>query len=97
MRAIPSTVDSIEAIDLTGTGDNSLKLNALDLFDISDDTSGGITHLTVHGDAGDGVTTLDTGWSNVGSTVIGANNYTIYQNGQAQLIIDNDISVILAV
>ncbi|HRX35331.1 MAG TPA: Ig-like domain-containing protein [Aestuariivirga sp.] len=93
----PATVDSIEAIDLTGTGDNSLKLNALDLFDISDDTSGGITHLTVHGDAGDGVTTLDTGWSNVGSTVIGANNYTIYQNGQAQLIIDNDISVILAV
>ncbi len=64
----------------------------LDLFGLSDDTSGGITRLTIHGDASDSVATLDAGWSNAGTTTIGAETYTIYQKGQAQLIVDSDIA-----
>ena len=67
-------------------------IGKLDLFALSDDTSGGITHLTVHGDAGDGVSTLGSGWINQGTTVIGADTFNIFQKGNAQLIIDNDVS-----
>ncbi len=40
---LPAKVDSIEAIDLSAAGSQSLALSMLDLFDLSDDTSGGIT------------------------------------------------------
>ncbi len=89
---LPAKVDSIEAIDLSAAGSQSLSLGMLDIFDLSDDTSGGITPLTVHGDASDSVATLDAGWSNAGTTMIGAETYTIYQKGQAQLIVDSDIA-----
>ena len=86
-------VSSIEAIDLTGSGNNSLTLNRLDLLQMSDDTSGGFTHLTVFGNAGDSVSTLDTGWSNIGNTTISGQTFTIFQNGHAQLIVDADINI----
>ncbi len=51
------------------------------------------TRLTVWGDAGDTVSTLDTGWSSAGTTVIGENACSIFQKGQAQLIIHADIFI----
>ncbi len=86
-------MSSIEAIDLTGTGDNHLILDLLDLFQMSDDTSGGVTRLAVWGDAGDTVSTLDTGWSSAGTTVIGENTFSIFQKEQTQLIIHADIFI----
>ncbi len=88
---LPAKVTSIEAIDLSAAGSQSLTLSALDLFDLSDDRSGGFTRLTVHGNSSDSVSTLDSGWSNMGSTGIGGETYTIFQKGQAQLIVDSDI------
>jgi hypothetical protein len=91
---IPSPkVSSIEAIDLTGSGDNALALSALDLYHLSEDTADGITRLTVHGNAGDSVTVLDGGWSSGGVTVIGVNTFEIFNNGQGQLLIDSDITL----
>jgi hypothetical protein len=87
-------VSSIEAIDLTGSGDNALALSALDLFHLSDDTAGGITHLTVYGNAGDSVTALDSGWSSGGVTTIGADLFQIFNNGHAQLLIDSDVTLV---
>ncbi|CAN7250637.1 hypothetical protein [Aminobacter aminovorans] len=90
---LPAKVTSIEMIDLAGTGNNNLVLGARDLFDLSDDTLGGFTRLTVHGDAGDSVSTLETGWTNVGTTTIDDDTFTIFENGQAQLIVDTDINI----
>ena len=87
-----SRVDSIEAFDLTGSGNNTLRLNALDVLALSEDTSGGLTRLTVHGDAGDVVDVVDSGWASVGTTTIGANSYSIYQNGNVQIIVDTDVT-----
>jgi hypothetical protein len=87
-------VSSIEAIDLTGSGNNSLALSALDLYHLSEDTSGGVTRLTVYGDAGDTVTALDSGWSSGGVTVVGVNTFNIFDNGHARLLVDSDITVV---
>jgi hypothetical protein len=86
-------VTSIEAIDLSVVGINSLTLSALDLFHLSDDTSGGVTRLTVYGDASDIVSTLDSGWVSAGTTEIDGETFNVFQNGQAQLIIDADIAL----
>jgi VCBS repeat-containing protein len=91
---LPAKITSIEAFDLTGTGNNNLRLSAQDVFDLSDDTAFGITKLTIFGDRGDSVSTIDTGWANLGTTTIGADSFQIYQKGQAQLLVDTDITVV---
>ena len=78
--------------DLTGSGNNTLRLNTLDVLALSDDTSGGLIRLTVHGNVGDVVDVVDSGWAIVGTTTIGANAYSIYQNGNAQIIVDSDVT-----
>ncbi len=88
---LPAKVNSIEAIDLSAAGSQSLTLSALDLFDLSDDRAAASRAYTVHGNSSDSVSTLDSGWSNMGSTGIGGETYTIFQKGQAQLIVDSDI------
>jgi len=50
------------------------------------------TRLTVHGDAGDVVDVVDSGWASVGTTTIGANAYSIWQNGNVQIIVDTDVT-----
>ncbi|NKB55066.1 MAG: hypothetical protein GKS00_01910 [Alphaproteobacteria bacterium] len=91
---LPSTVDSIERIDLTGTGDNSLTLDIRDVLDLSDDTAGGITTLTVLGDAGDSVTTADSGWTRAAETVeIDGQSFAQFDNGHARLLVDADVTV----
>jgi Ca2+-binding RTX toxin-like protein len=77
----------IEAIDLTGGGDNALVLEIADLFRLS------VTSNTVRvdGNAGDSVATGDDGW---GAGVADADiaGYTTYTNGNATLIVDSDIT-----
>ena len=91
---LPSKVDSIERIDLTGTGDNTLRLTLLDLLDLSDDTAGGITTLTVLGDAGDRVTVTDAGWTRAADTVeIDGQSFARFDNGNARLLVDTDVTV----
>ncbi|MSP82137.1 MAG: hypothetical protein EXQ94_04170 [Alphaproteobacteria bacterium] len=79
---------SIEAIELTGTGNNILRLDDLDLFHLSDTSN----TLRVDGNAGDAVTTTDAGW---GADSLGTGDfigYTIYTNGEATLAVDTDIT-----
>ncbi len=52
-----NTINGIEAIDLTGSDDNTLTLTLTDLFDISNDRT-----LKVNGDAGDRVVIRGGGW-----------------------------------
>jgi hypothetical protein len=80
----PMRLRGIERIDLTGSGNNRLILNAVQALALSDTTNA----LRVDGDGQDRVLLAGGGWSK-GSTVAG---YTTYTNGQANLRIDTDIA-----
>ena len=91
-NATRSRLDSIEVIDLTGSGDNSLTLNRLAVFGLSDDTSGGVTTLIVTGDAGDSVTLNELGWTSAPDLVQGATTYQVFTNGAARLLVEQGVS-----
>lgn len=57
-------IDGIEAIDLTGNGNNALTLTALDLLNLSDTSN----TLKVNGNTGDVITGLSSGWTDGGIT-----------------------------
>ncbi|MBF0460851.1 MAG: FG-GAP repeat protein, partial [Magnetococcales bacterium] len=80
-------IQSIEKIDLTGSGNNTLILTALDLLDLSDSTN----TLTVNGNAGD-VVNAGAGWTDGG--VVGG--YHVYTQGQAVLDVATAITNVVA-
>jgi hypothetical protein len=68
-----SRIDGIEVIDITGAGDNTLKLSAADVLDLVgfnafEDTDR--RQLLVNGDAGDQVELVDGGWEETGKATI---------------------------
>lgn len=90
--------ESIEKIDLTGNGNNTLKLNVHDVLAISDHTDeflfDGTEQLMVLGDEGDKVELAGGGWIQGSDTTISAAVYTPYTHTDfgAQLFIDTDIT-----
>lgn len=78
-------VTDIERIDLTGSGNNSLTLNANDLLDMTDSDH----TLTVLGNSGDSVSAnlSGSGFSNSGSS----GGFTTYSNGVATLIVQDSV------
>lgn len=87
LKAIPQTaIKGIERIDLTGSGDNALKLAIQDVLDLSDSSN----QLLVLGDAGD---TLHkgAGWTAGAVVSIGGQDYQTYTAGQATLLVDTDV------
>jgi Ca2+-binding RTX toxin-like protein len=87
-----NTVTGIERIDLTGSGDNSLTLTALDVFDMVEARSGGVAILRVNGDAGDTVDFSDSGWTSIGQVTEGAVTYNRYTNGNAEVRVEAGVS-----
>ena len=79
-----SKLTGIETIDLTGSGDNTLELSALDLLHLSDTTN----ELTANGNSGDTVN-LGGVWDDGGA----AGGYHTYSQGAATLLVDTDIDV----
>ncbi|WP_155706647.1 calcium-binding protein [Gloeocapsopsis dulcis] len=93
LTAIPKNrITGIEIIDLTGTGNNRLKLTRLDLLNLSDTTN----QLIVKGTAGDVVTSTHQGWLFDGTTTLDSNQYDRYTSGAATLLVDTDITRILS-
>ena len=89
-------VDSVEVFDLSGTGANSLVLDALAVFDVTEEREDGLASLDVLGDADDRV---DLGGSNfilTGTATEDGVTYHVYRDGNAQLRIENGVSVTLA-
>lgn len=91
-----SRTRSIERIDVTGSGDNSLTLSVLDVLNLSDLSD----ELLVAGDAGDtvdqgaGWTAAASGGGNGnGTSTIDGQTYQIYTAGQATLLVDTDMIV----
>ena len=87
---------SIERIDISGTGGNTLTLSVRDVLNLSEESNA----LLVLGDAGDvvnrgaGWTTATTGGTNGnGTSTIDGEKFQIYTAGQAALLVDTDVSV----
>jgi hypothetical protein len=97
LTALPdSKTHSIERIDISGSGNNTLTLSVRDVLNLSDESN----ELVVLGDAGDAVnrgagwTAASTGGTNGnGTSMIGSETFQIYNAGPATLLVDTDMSV----
>ena len=89
LTAIPrNRISGIEIIDLTGTSNNSLKLDRLNVLNLSDTTN----ELIVKGNAGDRIASTLQGWMSNGTTTLDNNLYNRYTSGAAILLVDSDIT-----
>ncbi len=96
LSTLPDTrLISIERIDLSGNGDNSLTLTRLDLLNLSEVRTEGRAELRVDGNAGDRVTvpTDDGGWVRGDDQTIEGNTYTVFNNGNARLLVNAEVSL----
>ena len=89
-------VDSVEVLDLSGTGADRLVLDALAVFDLTEERDGGMAILDVLGDADDMVD-LSVGNFIFDSTETEAGtNYDVYRDGNAEVRVQDGVSVTLA-
>ncbi|ABK46179.1 putative outer membrane adhesin like protein [Magnetococcus marinus MC-1] len=94
-------VHNIEAVDLTGTGDNTLYLDLNQVLDITDSKQ----TLLVYGNSGDTLYMNDFNSWNLATTGSMTNptssgntiNYNLYTNGVAKLLVDQDINFLNSV
>jgi hypothetical protein len=95
LSSILATHNDVAAVDLTGTGANSLKLNLSDVLGTA--ATNGVHKLTLTGDANDTVDLNMNEWANTGTTVTDGNHsYALYYaNGStaAQLLIDQHMLI----
>jgi hypothetical protein len=80
------TLQEIERIDLSGTGNNTLRLTAREVLNLSSTGNA----LRVTGDVGDAVAFDDSGWVR-GSNITG---FTTWSNGQASLEVASGVSLL---
>ena len=86
-----SVYSGIEAVDLTGTGNNQLSLTAQNVIDMSD------THqLRVDGNAGDQVSSNGQGWAQGPDETVGDLLYHTFTSGAATLHVDADVTLSLS-
>ena len=95
-RADHAGVDSVELFDLSGTGANSLVLDALAVFGVTEEREGGVASLDVLGDADDRVDLSGSNFALTGTAAEDGVTYNVYRDGNAQLRIEDGVSVTLA-
>ena len=84
-------IDSIEIIDITGSGNNTLTLDAQAVFDLTENRSSGQTTIRIDGNAGDTVNA--NGFTANGTVTINTITYNIYEDGNAILHVQNGVTV----
>ena len=89
-------VDSVEVFDLSGTGANTLVLDALAVFDLTEERAGGVASLDVRGDADDRVDLGGSNFARTGTVTEDGTTYNVYRDGNAQLRVEDGVSVTLA-
>ncbi|ORM74471.1 hypothetical protein HA48_04245 [Pantoea wallisii] len=103
LNNVSHKISSVEIFDITGSGDNTLRLNVENLLEhggkdifITD----GKTQLVVNGDAGDVVQLADilpegddlTGWQQQAGTVtIAGVHYNVFSHGDAELLVQEGV------
>jgi hypothetical protein len=85
-------IQDIEQIDITGSGNNTLILDRLEVLNLSSTSN----TLIVRGNAGDR-TILETGWTITGSEDIGGVTFFVYLQAAAILKIQESIQVTTAI
>ncbi|WP_412525102.1 Ig-like domain-containing protein [Burkholderia lata] len=97
-------ITSIEIIDITGVGNNTLKLSMRDVLELGHENvfrNDGHTQLMVNGNAGDrvelsGMSSLAHGgqWTNKGLIAINGQAYTLYENAvlHVELLVQSSVS-----
>jgi VCBS repeat-containing protein len=80
-------IQNIETIDLTGTGNNTLKLNFNDVLDLSSSTD----TLVVKGNAGD-VVNLVGGWTPGSDQTVEGQTYHTFTLNAATVLVDTDVT-----
>ena len=89
-------VDSVEVFDLSGTGGNTLVLDALAVFDLTEERADGVASLDVLGDADDRVDLGGGSFARTGTVTEDGTAYNVYRDGNAQLRVEAGVSVTLA-
>ncbi|MEM9273742.1 MAG: cadherin domain-containing protein [Cyanobacteria bacterium P01_F01_bin.143] len=92
MAAVRGLVRNIENIDLTGTGNNTLDITSRDLVNLSDTSN----RLIVTGDLGDSVRSTGQDWLLSNTLTIDGNSFNQYTAGNAQLLIDTEITAYIS-
>ena len=87
-------VDSVEMFDLSGTGANSLVLDALAVFDVTEEREGGAASLDVLGDADDRVELSGSSFALTGTAAEDGVTYNVYRDGNAQLRVETGVQVV---
>ncbi len=105
-NGITEKITGIEILDITGTGNNTLKLSMKDVLNLGHEDlfiQDGHTQLLVKGDVGDrvvlsGMSGLESGsWSNKGLAAIDGYAYNVYENAalNVELIVQHAITTTL--
>jgi hypothetical protein len=93
LSAVLAAHSEATAVDMTGTGANTLKLNLADVLSLP--TTNGVHQLTLTGDANDTVDLDIASWTNTGTTVTeNGHSYAVYNATHftaAQLLIDQQM------
>ena len=90
-------VDSVELFDLSGTGANSLVLDAQAVFDVTEEREGGgMASLDVLGDADDRVDLSGSNFALTGTAAEDGVTYNVYRDGNAEVRIETGVMVTLA-
>ena len=86
-------VDSVEVVDLSGTGANTLLLDALALFDLTEERVGGIATLDVLGDADDTVDLTGGNFTANGTATEDGTTYNVYRDGNAEVRVETGVQI----
>ncbi|WP_420011467.1 hypothetical protein [Tateyamaria sp.] len=91
-----ASVDSVEVFDLSGTGSNTLVLDALAVFDVTEERAGGVARVDVLGDADDRVDLGGSNFALTGPETEDGTAFTVYSDGNAQVRVETGVGVTLA-
>ncbi len=90
-------VDSVELFDLSGSGANSLVLDAQAVFDVTEEREGGgVASLDVLGDADDRVDLSGSSFALTGTATEDGVTYNVYRDGNAEVRVEDGVTVTLA-
>ena len=92
-RTLAAKIEGIERIDLTGSGNNSLTLDQLAVFNETPASGNGVHILTVDGNSGDAVTFTEAQWTNIGTFSDASGSFDRYVFGLAEVRVEQGLTV----
>ena len=88
-------VASVEVFDLSGTGSNTLVLDALAVFDLTEERADAIATLDVLGNSDDTVDLSNSNFTPNGTATEDGTTYAVYRDGNAHLRVEDGVTVML--